>query len=200
MNSGRVAIGLRAHSGWAAMVALLESSGEITIVDRRRINLADPQVPGFPQPYHAAAEAPAGRARQLVDGCVAACRRLAGEGIRLAVEDLSLRGLKVVACGVLTGSGRALPAFEAILASHPMLHTAEGEMFREALLDGAARCGLATRTLKERDAYMRAAAALGIAPSEMRGCVQALGASIGPPWREDQKLAAAAAWRALRQA
>jgi NAD(P)H-hydrate repair Nnr-like enzyme with NAD(P)H-hydrate epimerase domain len=101
MTDDRVAIGLRAHSGWAAMVALAESPGKLAIVERRRINLADPQVPGFPQPYHAAEEAPPVKARQLVDACIVACRRLAEEGIRSAVEDLNERRLKVVACGIL---------------------------------------------------------------------------------------------------
>src|SRR5262245_23604157 len=200
MTGDLVAIGLRAHSGWAAMVALAESPGKLAIVDRRRINLADPEVFGFPQPYPAAEKAPTAKARQLVVACVVASRRLAEDGIRSAVEDLHLQGLKVVACGILGGSGRVLPELEAILASHALLHTAEGEMFREALRHGATHCRLAMGALKERNAYAEAAETLVIPPSEIRSRIQTLGAAIGPPWREDQKLAAVAAWVALRQA
>jgi len=199
MIADRAAIGFRAHSGWAAMVAVTVSSDTVTVVDRRRIELADPAVHGFPQPYHAAAEGPPANARQTVDACIAASGRLAEAGIRSAIEDLKGRRLKVVACGVGAGSGRALPPLEGILASHALIHTAEGEMFREALLDAATRCRLAVRRLKERDAYADLAALVGIPPSETRSRIEALGGRLGPPWREDQKLATAAAWAALHQ-
>ena len=41
------------------------------------------------------------------------------------------------------------------------------------------------------------AAALGVGLEGVAGRVADLGRGLGPPWREDQKLAAAAAWLAL---
>jgi hypothetical protein len=35
--------------------------------------------------------------------------------------------------GVVAGSGKAIPAFEKIPASHPLLQTAEGELFRSVM-------------------------------------------------------------------
>ena len=51
----RVAFGLKAHSGWSALVVIGVSNGEIQVVDRRRIELIDPaDAASVGQPYHAA--------------------------------------------------------------------------------------------------------------------------------------------------
>ena len=38
------ALGLRAHSGWAALVAVAGTRGAPAVIDRRRIELADPTI------------------------------------------------------------------------------------------------------------------------------------------------------------
>jgi hypothetical protein len=35
----RIAVGFKAHSGWAALVAISLTGGDVQIVDRRRIEL-----------------------------------------------------------------------------------------------------------------------------------------------------------------
>jgi hypothetical protein len=177
----RAAFGLRAHSGWAALVA----AGESAVVERSSIQLADAAVPGFPQPYHAAELLPPDAAGCLIDRCVECARELAGQSLRDAIGGLRARGYQVVACGLLTASGRALPSLAEILGSHALLHAAEGEMFRDALRYGAARCGLPVVELRERDARAQLEK------------VNDFGRDLGPPWREDQKLAAVAALHAL---
>ena len=47
-----VAFGLKAHSGWAALVAVGEHHGDIALTDRRRIELVKES--WQKQPYHAA--------------------------------------------------------------------------------------------------------------------------------------------------
>ena len=47
----------------------------------------------------------------------------------------------IAAFGVLA-SGRTLPALEQILASHPMVHTAEGEFFRKAIREACREIGI----------------------------------------------------------
>ena len=49
-----VAVGFRAHSGWAAVVSLAGPPASPTVVDRRRIELADAAIEGSKQPYHEA--------------------------------------------------------------------------------------------------------------------------------------------------
>src|SRR5260370_3090211 len=50
------ALGFRAHSGWAALVAIAGASRSPAIVERGRLELADPRDPHAKQPYHAAAQ------------------------------------------------------------------------------------------------------------------------------------------------
>jgi hypothetical protein len=106
------------------------------------------------------------------------------------VADLRQLGHAVVGCGLLLASGRPLPPLEKILASHPLLHTAEGELFRDALRAACRECGLPLTVVKERELFTRAS-------ERIERHVAAMGKGIGPPWRQDQKFAAAAAWLAL---
>src|SRR5947208_2598466 len=48
----RAAIGIRAHSGWGALVAISGSPGSLRIIDRRRVIVADDAIAGSKQPYH----------------------------------------------------------------------------------------------------------------------------------------------------
>src|SRR5438067_2289475 len=47
-----VAIGIRMHSGWGALVAVSTSAGSVEVVERRRVVIATPGTPGAKQPYH----------------------------------------------------------------------------------------------------------------------------------------------------
>ena len=109
------------------------------------------------------------------------------------LEELTRAGHPVTGCGLLLASGRPLPALPAILASHPLIHTAEGELFREALRVASAECGLQVTAVKERDLTSSI-------PPALQSNIQKLGSTIGPPWRQDEKFSAMAAWLALHTA
>ena len=47
----RTALGFRAHSGWAALVAVAGTIDALRVLERRRIVIADPEMPGSKQPY-----------------------------------------------------------------------------------------------------------------------------------------------------
>jgi hypothetical protein len=182
----RTALGLRAHSGWAAMVAVAGTVDTLKVLERRRITIADAELPGAKQPYHAAAELPFAEAEALVREAVESSRALAREAMAAAVQTLRLQGHEVAGCGIVLGSGKALPGLEGILASHALIHTAEGEMFREVLVWAAHELGLTVTGVraKELDAVML-------------GRIDSFGKLIGPPWTEDQKYATVAALMAL---
>jgi hypothetical protein len=193
----QVTLGLRAHSGWAVLVALGGSGAAPVVVERRRLSLCDDSFPR--QPYHAAEELPAARAKALVARSLDSAHRLAREALASAAKDLRAAGREVVGAGLLLGSGRPLPAeLEAILAAHPLIHTAEGELYREALRAGCERASIPVVGLRERDVLATASQRLALAPAALRARVAALGKPIGPPWGQDQKLAALAAWLVLR--
>jgi hypothetical protein len=195
------AIGFRAHSGWAAAVAVAQAGASArdvpVVIVRRRIEMADRRAGGPSQPYHAAVGLDIREAGQLVRSHAARAAALATTALRGMVADLRQLGHPVVGCGLLLASGRPLPPLERILASHPLLHTAEGELFRDALRAACRECGLPLTVLKERELFIRAATGLRLPAERIERHVAAMGKGIGPPWRQDEKFAAVAAWLAL---
>ena len=196
------AIGFRAHSGWAAAVALVQASAgppdAPAVIMRRRIEMVDRGTAGPSQPYHAAVGLDIREAGQIVANCAAHAAALAATALRGIVEDLRQLNHGVAGCGLLLASGRPLPELESILASHALIHTAEGELFRDALRAASRGCGLPLTTIKERELFQQAAADLHLPAERIERHVAAMGKGIGPPWRQDQKFAAVAAWLALR--
>jgi len=175
----KAVIGFRAHSGWAVGVAIAAGAA----IDRRRIDLCDCLVAGSAQPYHAAARLPLRQAEAYLKGCAEISAAMAEAAMRKVVEDLAARGYGVTGCSILLGSGRPLGELAKTIAAHPLIHTAEGEFYRDAIREACRRCGLAVRGIKERD----------LAP--LVGEVAELGKALGPPWRQDEKLCALAAMR-----
>jgi hypothetical protein len=195
-----VALGLRAHSGWAALVAVAGSAHQPAVVERRRLDTADPAIPGSKQPYHAAEGWELDKATEYLRRCTARSRELACEAFRSVISDLKKKGYKVASCGVLLGSSKVLPPLASILAAHPLIHTAEGQMFRDVLVHASRRCRLPVTGVKERELFPQAAARLRLPAGKLQGLIAALGRDLGPPWTADQKLAALVAWLTLARA
>jgi hypothetical protein len=103
----------------------------------------------------------------------------------------------VVGCGVLLSSGRPGTSLGATLASHTLIHTAEGELFREAIAQASQSLHLPVTKVKERELYPRAALELSIHAGELGRLATEMGRPIGPPWRQDEKYAAIVGWLAL---
>ena len=110
-----VALGFRAHSGWAVVVAVAGSLDRPVVLDRRRIEIAGATVPR--QPYHAAAGMELEKAEAFLRGCREECVPLATAAIGTLAEERA-----VVAAGILFAAGRALPDLPAILRSHALIH------------------------------------------------------------------------------
>lgn len=197
MTGQRAAIGFRSHSGWAALVVVAGSPVAPAILDRRRIEIADRTIRGSVQPYHAAAELGLPKAAAFLERCADSSRALALSALRNVIDDPRLDGHQVIGCGILLSSGRPAASLEATLASHAAIHTAEGEFFREALIDASQRCRLPCKGVREKELFEMAAPAFGLTADEVQRRVNALGKTIGPPWRQDQKYAALAGWLAL---
>ena len=190
-----VTIGFRAHTGWAVAVALAGPPGAPAVVDRRRLDLTDPEVPR--QAFHVAADLDAGAAEELVERATRTAETLAERAVRGLVGELRSAGHQLAGAGVALGSGRRLGTLAQVLASHPAMHAAEGELYREVLVQACAACALPVTGVPERDLYDRAAVALGVPVPDLRRRVAELGRACGPPWAQDQKSAALVAWLAL---
>jgi len=193
----QAALGFRAHSGWAALVVAAGPLEGPTVLDRRRIEITDPGIPGSKQPYHAAQRLSLPRAEQYLGRCIEKTKLLARGRVSAVVDEVREKGYAVVSAGILAASGRPLTTLEATLASHALIHTAEGELFRNALIEACEQLKLAVTKVSERELYARAETQLGLPFGELRRRVAELGRPLGPPWGQDQKHAALVAWLAL---
>src|SRR5438094_453817 len=112
----RVALGLKAHSGWAALVIVGVERREIQVVDRRRIELVDKDASWAKAPYHAAEEMDAAKARRLVERATEMACRVAARELKLALDRARESGHDVAACAVLVPNAMPDWSVEQILA------------------------------------------------------------------------------------
>ncbi len=188
-------LGFRAHAGWTAVVCLSAPVRSPSVVDRKRLLLTRGSLPC--EPYHRAKGHAFSEAEAIVRAAADEARALATEGIESMITEAATNGFQIVAAGVILGSGRPDFTLRRALSTHAAMHNAEGWLNREAVMAASRSQGLRLVAALESDIYARASVALGLAEAELRERSDALGASVGPPWRLDQKLAAAAAWLAL---
>ena len=193
----RACVGFSPHSGWAAAVVLAGPVPRPELVDRRRFVLAEPDDHVGKQPFHAAEEMPLPQATRLIDRCLADSRKRAVAEIRRLAADLQQRGYALAAGGLCGKEARPLGSLASILASHALIHAAEGEMFRQVLREAAADREIDFVDVLEREAEARCAKAVKRPVDALRSHLAAIGRAAGPPWTKDQKLAALIAWAGL---
>lgn len=179
MKTLQRALGVRTHSGWAAYVVLGGNSKAPRILARGRMQLSD----GHKQPFHDAEPMPFAQARIFIAQCRAQTAKLADE---------ALKDVAASKCCVLAASGRALPDLEKVLASHALIHSAEGEFYRDAVAEACERRGVAVTRIRERDVACDAEHL-----PDWRERLAEFGKQLGAPWTQDEKLAALGAWLVL---
>lgn len=195
LRSMKVAFGLKAHSGWAALIVLGKQSDELVVVDRRRIELV--AEPWAKQPYHAAEGLERQAANDLVKRGIDEAHLHALSEMKAAIKKERDRKNEVVGCSVLVGSPMPDWSTDEILAVHFRMHKAEGVLFQNALVRAAQKCGLNTRPVLEKELLVQASPQLGIRSDLLAKTLATLGKSVGAPWAKDQKDAALAALMAL---
>jgi hypothetical protein len=190
--SRSAAIGFSVHTGWAASVVVEGPAGSPRILDRRRIRLAESDDMLHAAVYHRAAEMTAAAAAKFVREAEGAAFRMAEGELRALVKGRSLD-----AAAFVSGGGKLPQDLAAILRSHPLIHTAEGVLYVEALVKAAESCGLDVVRVSRRELPGRFASSLGTDDDGAREHLKAMGKLAGPPWARDQKDAAMAALVAL---
>ncbi len=194
----KAALGFRVHSGWSAVVVVCLEKGKPVVLHRQRLQLVETFTYRFRQPYHTGERMALAEAREFIASVREKGRELAYRAIRDLQVELKGRGYQLKRGALLLASGRPLPELEKILASHALIHTADGGLFRECLLHASARCGLGVVSIRERELLEQAAKALRVPRPTLLRRVTELGRPFGSPWTQDEKFAALAAWLAAR--
>lgn len=194
------AIGVRVHSGWGAVVAVAGRSGAEEIIARRKVIIIDTKKPGAVQPYHYVQEMEPSAADRHLTGCSIESKRLAREALDQISSELLKRGYSLSGTAILLSSARPLPDLDEILSSHALIHTAEGEFFRQAFRHAFEKLDVPVTGIRERDLDGRAKQAFGKLASQVRKNIDGMRRVLGPPWTQDEKMAALAASIVLAEA
>src|SRR5260221_368725 len=175
----QISLGFRAHSGWTALVAIALEEGSPHVLLRQRVHLVKTFTYEFRQPYHTAKTRSPAEGRDFVLRVRAEARSLAWDAISSAQSRFQNQGYDLKRCGLLLTSAKPLPDLRQILASHALIHTADGELFREALLHASERCGLETFTEKESELFERATHIFQLKADDLGRRLVHLGAAFG---------------------
>jgi len=193
------ALGFSMHTGWATVVAISGVPGSLKVLLRRRVELLPPGdiIPRFV--FHRAAELASAEAAKLVQRAEAASKETTAIALKEVLEHLRSRDQMICAVGIATGS-RPVPGDLAdVLRSHPVIHTAEGALFRRAIISACERCGLAVISVGNREIWAETACAWKMTETELRKQIVVLRKSEGAPWGSDEKTATAFALLALKR-
>ncbi len=192
-RSPRAAVGIALHNGWAIAVSVTAQSDGPVVVDRRRLELADPELPS--QPYHHEA-----LELELREGeaLVSEVRRAVSERARRALADLR-SDLEIFDLAALAlREPRPLPATLAeVLASRKALYIADSEIYRDAVHDAASELGIMVLSYAKAEEFEFAGQAVDSNANDVAKLVRSWRAALGPPWQKDHQAAAVAAMGAL---
>jgi hypothetical protein len=195
------ALGFSVHTGWAAMVAIARSGSTLSVLDRRRVGMlpisATNRPEASPHVYHAARDLPLEDARALLRIVEDDARSKAREALEAAITQIQGTGHRVVGSAIITAREGPRRALEEILQSHPLIHAAEGALFRAVLRATSEELGLRVIQIPGPELVNRAAGALGLPKGKVPAFLTQVGRPLGPPWTADHKAASLAAVLAL---
>ena len=186
-------MGASVHYARAELVTLTVEDGVPVLLDRRRVRLIGDGLPGAPY-HHEALELDLPAATDLVNRVRRSVAEHAGAAVSTMLTAWPVRALILPA----SPYDRLPDSLEAVLRSRPLTLAADGMLYREFLAEAAAELGLEVqRYPRKTDPAALAAEALGATVPEVNALIARFGREVGPPWRKDHKLAAAAALSVL---
>jgi len=176
-------IGVSDHGGWAVLVTV---AADGTLLDRRRVDLVDADLPKIP--HHSEAQAlPLPQAVALVERVRASAERhakLSLDAVAMTVPGRIL-GVALRQCPVLP------PTIAERIQDYRAQNVADWVMYRQALAAAAQARACAVHWYDAKRVFPAASQALHVA--DLDAHFLQLRKSIGPPWSKDHKTAMAAA-------
>ena len=195
----RVGLGLRALKGGAVVVGVAVDDDEPRVLlstflatgaEGDRLSL---------EPYRAAhefARGPRGGVSAEAAAAVAEGRKrqdhLAAQGLQNIIRRLD--DAPVVGALLVNRTGWITDLLEYSLDWPEHVPVAEALAVRDALRFALKECRCEVVEIDEKSLHDVAAKALGLSSAEIDARLKGLGASVGRPWREEQKLACLSAW------
>lgn len=179
------------------MVAVAGNMRSPVVLHRSRVEMVTGTGFRARQPYHAAAEMSLGEAEKFVTAALQSATDQAAASLRPLISRFEEQESGLKGGGILLASGRKLPDVGSILRSHALIHAAEGELFRRALMQACEQWKIKLAGFPEREIMSTASERLKLEESAIRSQLSEMGQAVGRPWTQDEKLATLAAWLQL---
>jgi hypothetical protein len=197
-----VGLGLRALKGGVVAVAVAADGLAPRVVLSTFLATAAEGDRVALEPYRVAAEmerGPQGGASAAAKAVIAEGRKrqhqLAAKGLEDIVRTLREAGCKpVVAALLVNRAGWITDLLDYSLAWPEHVPVAEGLAVRDALRLASGRLGVEVAEVDEKSLHELASQQLRLTAADLEARLKALGASVGQPWRKEQKLACLSAW------
>lgn len=170
------------HAGWAVLVTV---HGQ-TLVDRRRVELVDEDLPNLPH-HHACQSLPMPKALALVARVKESAERHARDALATVASDVphEIVAIAIRACPPLPDT------VEERITNYRAQNVADTVMFRTALAGAATERGWRIEWYEVKRVFAEAAAALAL--DTLDDLLERTGTELGPPWQKDHRTAMAAA-------
>lgn len=180
MNGG--IIGVSDHGGWAVLVTV---AADGALLDRRRVELVDDELPAIPHHHEAQLLAP-DDAVALVDRVRASAERHAALALNAVATDVPhILGVALRKCPPLPST------ILQRIKDYRARNVADWVMYRQALASAAESRAWPVYWYDAKSVPASAAAALRV--ESFDDYFHRLRGVVGPPWNNDHKLAMAAA-------
>ena len=205
MERGRTqrtaAVGVTEH-GNSAVLVTVAPDGEL--LDRRRIDLTDSELPTHPHHHEGSwavgryRDSPWAREISLAEAIelVERVRESAARGARESLEALAAAVPVPITRIAIRVCPELPPTIEERIADNRAQAVADSVMYREALATAAEARGWSVYWYDRERVFREAETVLGC--EDINALLVAMGRSIGPPWQARHKLAAAAALAARK--
>ena len=184
-------IGIEDHYAWANLISVTTSGANEFLLDKRRVELLDPQLPASPY-HHDTLKLPPSEAEKLVSDVRQSANTLARSALSSLIEELAPAKCRGVAIRVPPLP--ELPATVAeVHASVWITNRADGVIYHQALTQAAAQLNLRVVYFEKDNIIELAAQSRGKTDRELERQLKAFGTTFGPPWRKGQIVAGAGA-------
>jgi hypothetical protein len=190
-----VALGFRVKSGFAVAVVVSGPASAPIAIARGIVQLSDPGIEATRQPYHdgfgTAQEDP-----KVIARLTRLVHRAAKNSVSALMCDPLVEGRRCRGAGLVVGS-----VIDPATVGNPHIraHASEGRLFRTALAEALEERHLRCTVIVEKALDAQSRKALGRSQGQIRKSIATLGATLGGPWRAEEKAAALAAWMLLGQ-
>jgi hypothetical protein len=176
-------VGAADHCGWAVLVTVARDG---SLIDRRRVELVDVGLPWLPH-HHECQTLPLKDAAELVERVRASAER----NTRACLDALA-GAVPTEIVGIAIRQRPTLPeTFAARITNYWAQTRADSVMYRDVLAHAATARGWFVHWYEVRRVFAEAANALD--RNTIEALLEETGAAIGPPWRNDHRVAMAAA-------